>query len=308
LTKPDCVFDSIVAGDLPAHLVLEEAEVLAFLDARPVFPGHTLVVPRRHHATVADLPLTTAALMWGAAARVAAAQRAALGCDGTFFGLNDVVSQSVPHCHLHVVPRRRKDGLRGFFWPRTRYADEEEAARVAAALRAAVDRAGEGAADRAGQGAGEGAAPAAVRVAVRDAEPGDLPRLVALLAAGSLGGGEDPARLDAYGDALAEVRRAGHRVLVAEVDGALAGMCQVFFFRHLQHSGGRCAELESVHVDSALRGRGIGAALVSAAVEAARDAGCYRVQLTSNKARTDAHRFWARQGFAATHEGFKRYL
>jgi len=298
LTKPDCVFDAIVAGDLPAHFVLEEAEVLAFLDARPLFAGHTLVVPRRHHATVAELPLTTASLMWGAAARVAAAQRDALGCDGTFFGLNDVVSQSVPHCHIHVVPRRRGDGLRGFFWPRTRYADDAEAARVAAALRAAVE------ASR--------ARPAhllpAGRVAVRDAGAGDLPRLVSLLADGSLTGGEDPGRLDAYRDALAEMTRAGHRVLVAEVDGQVAGMCQVIFFRHLQHNGGRCAELESVHVDGALRGRGVGTALVSAAVEAAREAGCYRVQLTSNKARTDAHRFWARQGFAATHEGFKLYL
>jgi histidine triad (HIT) family protein len=138
VTKPDCVFDAIIAGDAPADMVLEEAEVLAFLDIRPVFHGHTLVVARRHHPTIAELPADTGALMWEAARRVAAAQRSALGSDGTFFALNDVVSQSVPHVHLHVVPRRRKDGLRGFFWPRGRYRDAAESADVAAGLRAAL--------------------------------------------------------------------------------------------------------------------------------------------------------------------------
>jgi len=133
-----CVFDAIVAGDAPAHFVLEEPNLIAFLDARPVFPGHTLVAPRRHYATIAELPVDLAAEVWAAGARVAAAQRRALGCDGTFFGLNDVVSQSVPHVHLHVVPRRFKDGLRGFFWPRNRYSDDGEAAEVAERLRRAV--------------------------------------------------------------------------------------------------------------------------------------------------------------------------
>lgn len=138
-TKPDCAFEPILAGTAPAHMVLEESDLVAFLDIRPVFPGHTLVVPRRHFPTVADLPAGTAARLWDAAARVSQAQRRALGSAGTFFGLNDVVSQSVPHVHLHVVPRRFKDGLRGFFWPRHRYSTEAEAEATARAIREAID-------------------------------------------------------------------------------------------------------------------------------------------------------------------------
>lgn len=138
MSKPDCIFDAVAAGAAPAHLVLEETDLVAFLDIRPVFPGHTLVVPRQHYETVADLPPGMAGRLWDAGARVAAAQRVALGAAGTFFGVNDVVSQSVPHVHLHVVPRRFKDGLRGFFWPRQRYGGEAEAAETARALRQAL--------------------------------------------------------------------------------------------------------------------------------------------------------------------------
>ncbi|HWE54798.1 MAG TPA: HIT family protein [Acidimicrobiales bacterium] len=134
-----CVFDPIIAGTAAAHVVLEEPDVVAFLDIRPVFPGHTLVVPRHHYATVADLPTGMAGRLWEVGTRIAGAQRAALGAVGTFFGLNDIVSQSVPHVHLHVVPRRPKDGLRGFFWPRQRYAGEDEAASIAASLRTALE-------------------------------------------------------------------------------------------------------------------------------------------------------------------------
>lgn len=134
-----CVFDAIIAGAAPAHVVLDGADVVAFLDTRPVFPGHTLVVPRRHYGTVADLPAGLASLLWDTAAKVSEAQRKALESTGTFFGLNDIVSQSVPHVHLHVVPRRPKDGLRGFFWPRQRYATDDEAARTAARIRAALE-------------------------------------------------------------------------------------------------------------------------------------------------------------------------
>lgn len=119
-------------------MVLEEQDVLAFLDHRPLFPGHTLIVPRRHVATVGEMPDRLAAAIFAAGRRVAAAQRLALGCGGTFFALNDEVSQSVPHVHLHVVPRTRGDGLRGFFWPRTRYQDDAHAEAVAASLRAAL--------------------------------------------------------------------------------------------------------------------------------------------------------------------------
>jgi histidine triad (HIT) family protein len=136
--SPGCVFDQIAAGTVAADLVLDEPDVLAFLDHHPLFPGHTLVVPRVHLSVIADLPSDLAARLFDAARRVAAAQREALGCQGTFLGLNDIVSQSVPHVHLHVVPRTRGDGLRGFFWPRTRYADPAEATGVAARLREAL--------------------------------------------------------------------------------------------------------------------------------------------------------------------------
>jgi histidine triad (HIT) family protein len=136
-----CPFDRIVAGETPAQVVLDEEDLFGFLDHRPVFPGHTLVVTRAHYATLADVPAGLLGPLLDAGRRVAAAQRRALGSAGTWLSVNDVVSQSVPHVHLHVVPRRPKDGLRGFFWPRHRYADDGEAAGVAAALRAALDTA-----------------------------------------------------------------------------------------------------------------------------------------------------------------------
>ena len=132
-----CVFCEIVAGTRPAHVVLEAEKVLAFLDARPVFPGHTLVVPRDHHETLPELPETLIQPLFGDARRVARAVEEGLGADGSFVGINNRVSQSVPHLHVHVVPRRRKDGLRGFFWPRIRCADDEMAD-VAARLRDAL--------------------------------------------------------------------------------------------------------------------------------------------------------------------------
>ncbi|MEI2650826.1 MAG: HIT family protein [Microthrixaceae bacterium] len=116
-----CVFCDIVAGVTPADVVHVDEATVAFLDRSPVFKGHVLVVPRRHIETLADLPGDAVAPFFAAVQRVRAAIPAALGCDGTFVAMNNVVSQSVPHLHAHVVPRRRKDGLRGFFWPRLRY-------------------------------------------------------------------------------------------------------------------------------------------------------------------------------------------
>lgn len=133
-----CTFCAIIAGELPAAVVLDDAQVIAFLDTRPVFPGHVLVVPREHHETLPDLPADLLPVVFSAAQRVAAALLPALGADGTFVAINNTVSQSVPHLHVHVVPRRRKDGLRGFFWPRTRYADEAEMRKVAAGIRSAI--------------------------------------------------------------------------------------------------------------------------------------------------------------------------
>ncbi len=130
-----CVFCEIVAGTRPAHRVFEDEACVAFLDARPVFAGHVLLVPRFHHETLADLPGECVGPLFTTAQRLARAVETALGADGTFVAINNKVSQSVPHLHVHIVPRKKKDGLRGFFWPRQKYANEEDAARVAASIR-----------------------------------------------------------------------------------------------------------------------------------------------------------------------------
>lgn len=134
-----CVFCAIVAGELPAHRVHEDGAVVAFLDRRPLFPGHVLVVPRRHLETLTDLPAGSVGPYFTAVRLVAAAVERAMAADGTFVAQNNRVSQSVPHLHTHVVPRRRKDGLRGFFWPRHQYSDETEAREVAARIRSEVN-------------------------------------------------------------------------------------------------------------------------------------------------------------------------
>jgi GNAT superfamily N-acetyltransferase len=146
-------------------------------------------------------------------------------------------------------------------------------------------------------------------IVVRTAHAADIPRLAALLAAGTLRESEDAADLVAYQAALEEITATpGTDVLVAERDGEVVGMCQLITFRHLQERGGRCAEIESMHVDSRFRSGGIGSVLVEAAVQRAAEAGCYRVQLTSHQSRKAAHRFYERHGFEPTHLGFKRYL
>lgn len=133
-----CLFCEIVAGRLPAHEVWRDEVAVAFLDRRPVFEGHVLVVPVGHVVTLVDLPVTAVGPFFERVQRIAAAVPAALGADGTFVANNNVVSQSVAHLHVHVVPRRRKDGLRGFFWPRRRYASDEAAEETAATIRAAL--------------------------------------------------------------------------------------------------------------------------------------------------------------------------
>ncbi len=122
----DCLFCAIAAGTVDATVVLDEPGVVGFLDIRPVFPGHVLVVPRRHHETLLDLPRADIEPLFEAAQRVAAAVTTALGAQGTFVAMNNRVSQSVPHLHVHVVPRTKGDGLRGFFWPRVKYASDDE--------------------------------------------------------------------------------------------------------------------------------------------------------------------------------------
>lgn len=135
--EASCVFCRIVAGEDAAHRVLEAERFVGFLDTRPLFPGHVLLVPRGHVPTLAELPEDLAAELFTTARRVAAVQQEVLGCQGNFLALNNIVSQSVPHVHQHVVPRTKGDGLRGFFWPRKRYRSgeaEDVAARLGAAL------------------------------------------------------------------------------------------------------------------------------------------------------------------------------
>ena len=138
-----CTFCGIVDGSTPAHVVWKGEYALAFLDTRPVFPGHTLVVPRAHVETLPELADDLLAPLFSAVRLLSAAMPAAMQAHGTFVAVNNKVSQSVPHLHVHVIPRRFKDGLRGFFWPRQRYDDEAHAAEVAEVVRRAVGEVGE---------------------------------------------------------------------------------------------------------------------------------------------------------------------
>ncbi len=133
-----CPFCEVAAGDGAAHVVWSDDTAVGFLDARPVFKGHVLMVPRRHVETLTDLPAGLVGPFFARVQTMAAAVEAGLGAAGTFVAMNNRISQSVPHLHVHVVPRNRKDGLRGFFWPRTKYADADEAEAYAARIRAAV--------------------------------------------------------------------------------------------------------------------------------------------------------------------------
>jgi histidine triad (HIT) family protein len=130
----DCLFCAIAAGDVPGFVVGATPEAVAFLDIRPVFKGHTLVVPREHRVTLADLPSADLAPYFGFVQRVGVAVEESLGAGGTFVAINNKVSQSVAHLHTHVVPRTKGDGLRGFFWPRTKYASDDEATTYAAKI------------------------------------------------------------------------------------------------------------------------------------------------------------------------------
>jgi histidine triad (HIT) family protein len=134
----DCRFCDIVAGTVPAHVVFTDDVAIAFLDIRPVFKGHVLVAPLEHYVTLADLPAGLVGPLFTRVQRVSAGMPAAFGAQGSFVGENNIVSQSVPHLHVHVVPRTKGDGLRGFFWPRHKYASDAErddyAKRITAAL------------------------------------------------------------------------------------------------------------------------------------------------------------------------------
>jgi histidine triad (HIT) family protein len=133
-----CVFCSIANGEVAAHIVLDDEIAIAFLDHRPVFKGHVLLASKQHLETLAELPRELIEPYFLRAQRLAVSIQESLAADGSFVAINNTVSQSVPHLHVHIVPRRRKDGLRGFFWPRTKYASEDEMAEYAERIRAAL--------------------------------------------------------------------------------------------------------------------------------------------------------------------------
>ena len=138
MSESSCLFCDVIDGALPVRTVASDEVAVAFLDRAPVFKGHVLVVPRRHVVTLADLDHELVGPFFERVQRISARMPAALGCDGTFVAVNNIVSQSVAHLHVHVVPRRRKDGLRGFFWPRVRYDSDAEADDYAERLRTAL--------------------------------------------------------------------------------------------------------------------------------------------------------------------------
>ena len=133
-----CRFCAIVGGDEHGHVVYEDEHSIAFLDHRPLFPGHSVLVPREHVETLADLPREMLEPLFGAAQLLSRAIPRAMDKPGSFVAMNNIVSQSVPHLHVHVVPRKPKDGLRGFFWPRRKYDSDAHMAEVAETLRAAI--------------------------------------------------------------------------------------------------------------------------------------------------------------------------
>jgi histidine triad (HIT) family protein len=139
-----CRFCEVASGATAAHVVFEDEVSLAFLDHRPLFPGHTLLIPREHHEALWDLPDRLVEPLFANARMLSAAVRDAMGARGSFVAMNNVVSQSVPHLHVHVVPRNPKDGLRGFFWPRTKYETDGAAIAARDAVRDAVSRSGGG--------------------------------------------------------------------------------------------------------------------------------------------------------------------
>ena len=134
-----CVFCKIVEGTLEAPIVFEDESTLAFLDHRPLFHGHTLVIPKKHFETLTDLPPIMISPFFRRVQMLSRAIEVAMDAEGTFVAMNNRVSQSVPHLHVHVVPRRRKDGLKGFFWPRTKYSDKQQLNEVQSRLRSVID-------------------------------------------------------------------------------------------------------------------------------------------------------------------------
>jgi histidine triad (HIT) family protein len=133
-----CLFCGIVKGDLKATIVFEDDISSAFLDHRPLFPGHCLLVPKEHYETLTDLPADLVGPFFKNVQLLAAAVEVALEAEGSFVAMNNRISQSVPHLHVHIVPRRKKDGLKGFFWPRNKYENEAELLKTQSSIQAAI--------------------------------------------------------------------------------------------------------------------------------------------------------------------------
>ncbi|TAK04474.1 MAG: HIT family protein [Candidatus Manganitrophaceae bacterium] len=139
-TERNCGFCKIIRGEVPSHPVFEDEVSFAFLDHRPLFVGHLLLAPKVHYETLVDLPAGLIAPLFGSAQLLARAVEEGMAAEGSFIAINNRVSQSVPHLHIHVVPRRKGDGLKGFFWPRHAYKNNDEIVRVQQTLREAIDR------------------------------------------------------------------------------------------------------------------------------------------------------------------------
>ena len=140
MEDPQCVFCKIAGRSVPADIIYEDAQSIAFLDNRPLFPGHVLLCPREHYQTLTDLPLTLTGPMFAATQVLARAVEAAMNAEGTFVAINNRISQTVPHLHIHVVPRKRRDGLKGFFWPRHQYDNDAAREAVREAIRREIER------------------------------------------------------------------------------------------------------------------------------------------------------------------------
>ena len=135
-----CLFCKIANGTIPSLGVFEDEISFAFLDNKPLFPGHCLLVPKTHISTLQDMPADILAPLLGNVKLMSTAIEAAMNAEGSFVGINNRVSQSIPHLHIHIVPRNRGDGLKGFFWPRAKYSDEKTAQDVQQAIKAAVGK------------------------------------------------------------------------------------------------------------------------------------------------------------------------
>lgn len=138
MSESSCVFCKIIAGQVEAHMIYEDDETIVFLDKGPLFAGHCLVCPRQHFETLTDIPSGMLLPVFRTAQLIAGAVEKGLNAEGSFVAINNKISQSVPHLHVHVIPRRRKDGMKGFFWPRRPYRDSEEILATQAALRSAL--------------------------------------------------------------------------------------------------------------------------------------------------------------------------